>query len=427
MPTLRQSRNGTIPPDRLVYAVLEGPPGTGKTLIASSLAQTAGWSFVAGSMGEWFTVGDGALGGVAKNIRAFFDQLIQTAPSVGLLDEVDSVPDRVTIDNRGSDWWTPVVTLLLTEIDRLRRSGKPILLLGATNFYHKLDSALVRPGRIQKRVPVLAAETETRVDGVAALLPQARPHRCRTGQVGAPRRWLDTGDGGRVGQRRRGRSPVLLDGLSRSHDLLEQMLPQDQRTVEDIRTIAFHEIGHAVVAHRLGIKVEQVTIVPKDDSGGHTKTLMSSIVPTWERICDIVTTTLAGRAADIVLGSGPNAGAESDLANATTILLNAIERQGLRGALIHMPEMGMRRSEVMMTVEAQLTRLLKRAIAIVEADRQLAIELAERLIEERILRGVDIARALEAGPRTPQEPKPRVRATGGRQALRPNAVARRSA
>ncbi|MEO8756972.1 MAG: hypothetical protein ABI398_04365, partial [Devosia sp.] len=228
---------------------------------------------------------------------------------------------------------------------------------------------------------------------------------------------------GRLARLARGSTPAMVEGWTKEalavartvrrplqfSDLLEQMLPRDERTVEDIRTIALHEIGHAIVAHRLGIRVERVSIIANDDSGGHTKTLMASIVPTWERICDIVTTTLGGRAADIVLGSGPNAGAESDLANATSILLSAIERQGLRGGLVYMPAMGMRRSEVMTLVEAQLTRLLKRSIAIVEADRKLAIKLAERLIEERILSGVDIASALDAGL---QEPKRRARTTG---------------
>lgn len=145
-------------------------------------------------------------------------------------------------------------------------------------------------------------------------------------------------------------------------------------------------------------------------------------LPTWQRICDIVTTALGGRAADIVLGSGPNAGAESDLANATSILLSAIERQGLRGGLVYMPEMGMRRSEVMTIIEAELTRLLKRAIAIVEADSQLAIKLAERFIEERILNGDDIVSTLDTGP-----VRRRVRATGKQQLASLDSAARRSA
>lgn len=131
---------GAMPPSNLVYALLEGPPGTGKTLIANSLARTAGWNFVPATVGGWFTVGDGALGGVAKNIKLFVDQVTASAPAIGFLDELDAIPDRASMDNRGRDWWTPVITLFLTQIDRLRKSGRPVLLLGATNFYHHLDA-----------------------------------------------------------------------------------------------------------------------------------------------------------------------------------------------------------------------------------------------------------------------------------------------
>ena len=95
----------------LVFGLLEGPPGTGKTLIAESLAHTAQWNFVSTSIGAWFASGDGALGGVAKNLRSFIDDIIAHEPAVGFLDKLDALPNRATIDNRARDWWTPVVTL----------------------------------------------------------------------------------------------------------------------------------------------------------------------------------------------------------------------------------------------------------------------------------------------------------------------------
>jgi ATP-dependent Zn protease len=407
-------KSGSMKPDGLVYAMLEGPPGTGKTLIANSLAQTAGWTFVPATVGGWFTAGDGALGGVAKNIKLFVDQVIANAPAIGFLDELDAIPNRAIMDNRGRDWWTPVITLFLTEIDRLRKSGKPVLLLGATNFYHHLDAALIRPGRMQQRVSVLPAGTEPEVMALLRFylmdeLPDKALEKLARVGVGATPAMVE-------GWAKEARAVARSVGRAiQFGDLLEQILPRDDRTAEDVRTIAFHEIGHAIVAYRLGIKVERVTIIANDDSGGHTKTLMSSIVPTWERICDIVTTTLGGRAADVVLGSGTNARAESDLANATAFLLNAIERQGLRGGLVYMPEIGMRRADMITTVEAQLARLLKRAMSIIEADRKLAIELAERLISERILSEADITNALGAHPVPSHPPKPRSRAAGSKR------------
>jgi ATP-dependent Zn protease len=345
-------------------------------------------------VGGWFTVGDGALGGVAKNIKLFVDQVIASAPAIGFLDELDAIPNRATMDNQGRDWWTPVITLFQTEIDRLRKSGRPVLLLGATNFYHHLDAALIRPGRMQQRISVLPAGTESEVmallrfylgDGLA---DEELGKLARVGLGSTPatvEAWVKEA---RAVARSLGRSVQF-------GDLLAQMLPRDGRTADDIRTIAFHEIGHAIVGHRLGFKLDRVTIVPSGGSGGYTRAMLSSIVPTWERICDLVAMTLGGRAADVVLGSGPNAGAENDLANATAILLNAIERQGLHGSLVHRLDRGIHRSEIMELVDAHLNTLLKRAVAIIEADRKLAEKLAEQLVSERILSGDDIASALD--------------------------------
>ena len=152
---LKSVANGTMAADKLIFGVLEGPPGTGKSLIVESLAQTASWSFVPSSVGTWFTSGDGALGGVAKNIKTFVDRLLASEPAIGFLDELDAIPSRETMDNRDRGWWTPIVTLVLTELDRLRKSNTKVLLLGATNYYLHLDPALIRPGRLQQRVPVL--------------------------------------------------------------------------------------------------------------------------------------------------------------------------------------------------------------------------------------------------------------------------------
>jgi ATP-dependent Zn protease len=108
--------------------------------------------------------------------------------------------------------------------------------------------------------------------------------------------------------------------------------------------------------------------------------------------------TLGGRAADMILGNGANTGAEDDLAQATSMLRNALERQGLGKGLAHMPELGLRQTGVADLVEEQLGRLLKRAVAILEADRALALSLADRLIAERILSGAEVAHALSQVP-----------------------------
>lgn len=376
---------GTLPPDRLLAAVLEGPPGTGKTLIAESLAQSSGWAFVPTSVGSWFAMSDGALGGVSRMIRRFFEALLAQAPAIGFLDELDANPDRASMDKRNLDWWTPVVTLILTEIDNLRKSGRPVLLLGATNYYNRLDSALVRPGRLQRRVPVLPPESE---EEVIAVLRH---------YLGDELKGVGVSQIGRLGQ---GATPARIEGwvkearaLARAAkrplamaDILAEILPPEERSAKDLRTIAIHEIGHALVAHRLGLKVESVSIIPEGASAGQALVQKATRLPTWEEVAELVTVALGGRAADMVVGDGANAGAESDLAEATRLLLAAHETQGLCGGLVSRHVLGAAgRSELQKTISTQLQQRLQHAMAIISADRLLVLKLAAWLLQERVL------------------------------------------
>jgi hypothetical protein len=346
---------GTLSPAALGYAVLEGPPGTGKTLIANALAATTGWTFIPTSVGAWFTVGDGALGAVARNIKIFVDQVIGTDRSIGFLDELDALPNRADMDNRGRDWWTPVITLFLTEIDRVQKSGRRALVLSATNYYGRLDSALIRLGRLQQRVSVLPPQTDEEV---------LRVLRFYAGTD------LDDTALRRLSRFGRGNTPATIEawfrqarGAARTanrplsfHDLFDLAAPPDSRSPADIRAVAAHEVGHAVVALTLGMEVAEISIISDD----------------------------------ILFGEGPNAGAENDLVRATELLLAARERQGLFGSLVSIQpaRLGLRPdAATSRLIDAELKRLLGGAIDIIESCRPAALEMIERLIQERVLDG----------------------------------------
>jgi ATP-dependent Zn protease len=386
---------GELDPAALVYAALEGPPGGGKTLIAASLAATAGWTFVASSVGTWFTIGDGALGGVARNLKAFIDSVLKSEPAIGFLDELDAIPNRETMDNRARDWWTTIITLLLTEIDRLRASGRKVLLLGASNYYDRLDSALIRPGRLQQRVSVLPPSTEREVLAVFqhylgddfAAAEQAKLARLAIGATPATiEGWVKSA---RASARIAGR-PFT------AGDLLDQMAPADDRSPQDLRTAALHELGHAIVAAELGHAVNRISIVSGADSGGYTSTRLVSIVPTLAQIHDLVTVSLGGRAADVEIGPGAHSGAESDLAKATELLLAARQRQGLGDTLATLPPAAA--ASLMKEVDADLKRLLDRARTIVRRYRRELLRLAEQLLVERIISGDVVLGAIQGRP-----------------------------
>lgn len=388
---------GRLAPDQLSYCVLEGPPGTGKSLVAEALARSAGWTFVPTSVGRWFTVGDGTLGSVSRSLKAFFDSLVEQAPAVGLLDELDALPDRSSLDARSREWWTTVITLALTEIDRIKRSNEKVMLIGATNYYNRLDAALVRPGRLEQRVSVQPPGTEQEVVALlrACLGQDLIDHElqglARFGLGATPATvsgWVRDARAFALSRNR----PLCLD------DLVAQMAPRDDRSAEDQRAVALHEAGHAVVAHRLGQTVARVSLVPDGNAGGSTETRRSSLVPSFQQICDDVTVALAGRAADIVVGDGANAGAENDLLQATGQLRAAIERQGLGKSLAYVFGNDTASTETSKTVEEWLQRLLQRAIGLIEGDRDGVLGLAERLVAQRVLTGREVVAVISAKP-----------------------------
>jgi hypothetical protein len=383
---LEAVKKGQLPPGDLAYGMLEGPPGTGKTLIGECLARTAGWNFVPTSVGAWFAQSDGALGGVSKSCRSFIDELLTAEPAIGFLDEMDALPDRATVDNRAREWWTTIITLCLTEIDRVKKSGKKVMLLGATNYFSRLDAALVRPGRLAQRVSVLPPESEEEV--VALLGYYLRD------DIAVTR--LHT-----IARLARGATPALVEGWvkaaraeARAHDrtldlsdIITQMVPAYTRSPADNYAVALHEIGHAIVALQLGHSVETVSIIPSATSEGETHTVKPTTLVTHEHRVTII---LAGRAADIVLGNGPNAGAEGDLAMATQTLLAGYECQGLGEYLAHGPVLGRGRADTRDRVETTLKRLLERAVSIIDANREQVLMLADHLVTARVMSGGDV-------------------------------------
>jgi len=391
---LRQVEAGTMRPADLSYPVLEGPPGTGKTLIAGALARSAGWRLVATSMGSWFSGSDGHLGGVSKAIVEFFNEVLREPYTVGLIDEIDAIPNRAHLSPKDREWWTPVVTLVLLQIDRLRRSGKPVVLVGAANFYDHLDAALIRSGRLEHRVAVLPPRT---VDDVARVFEHYLEGSVEKAAVSAAARfalgWTPADIEAAV-RAARGRAAAA-DRAMEPADLLESVAPHDTRSEAELRMTAVHEAGHAIVSLSLGLPVESVSIVADGPSGGFTKGSVGSRVPTREELEAIVTVTLGGRAADIALGAGANAGAEQDLAMATTLMARAMDELGLYDRLTHSAAWPHWR-HADEWLEPMLQRLLKRALQIVQHHREAVLDLAEQLLGHRVLDGAAVERIYKA-------------------------------
>lgn len=149
-------------------------------------------------------------------------------------------------------------------------------------------------------------------------------------------------------------------------------------------------------------------------SSGHTVTRKPTLMPTWDQVMDYVTLALGGRAADMAVGQGANSGAESDLAEATQLLLNAYETQGLYERLASRHVLGTiaLHADLRRDIGTQLRQALDRALVIVEKDRDLVLTLVERLISEKMLSAPQWLEALEGAARGRDHADPTPRRAG---------------
>ncbi len=384
----------------LRFACLEGPTGTGKSTLAESLAWSAGWVFIPTSVGQWFADSAGNLGDVIRAARQFFDEIaLSNRPVVGLLDEIDALPNRAVMDPKDAPWWTAVVNFVLTEIDRLRKAGKPVLLLAATNHFDHLDTALVRPGRLERKMSVLPPNEAERREMFATCLgdkigDDGLSSLARLSLLATPaaiESWCQS-------------AIAAADMENRAlelRDLLELVAPKSNRPPEIDRAIAIHEAGHAIVAHELGLPITEISILGIGDAGGWVNTGIGNGLLTRRDVERMATTMLAGRAADTLVGGGANAGAVSDIEKVNTLLRRAMLDFGLYNSLTNAANSDLRHwnqgISLWTTIGVELARLYEQASEIVDRRRRDIFNLVDVLLVERVVNGSRLNDILAAG------------------------------
>lgn len=398
---------------RFVSCLLAGPPGTGKTRLVQSIAKTAGLSLVSTSVASWFSRSSGDLDGVVKALVEVVDRALQAAPALLFIDELDSIPSRTTLSPRGRDWWTPVITGALLEIDRLRGSGKPVVLVAATNHPEAIDPAMIRPGRFDRTIEMKVPEGAD----LAGIFRQYCGQDLSREEIGSVVELIGSATGAQVVawvEAARRRAAIDGDALELRH-LLDAALPPDPRTPDELRGIAVHEAAHAVVALARGVPVRRLSIVGRGTSAGTTAVDGAS---TGRRV-DLeahIAIALAGRVGDEIWGGGADAGAVSDLRVATSLAAAMRATLGLADSLVHYEPSELARRlavdrDFAATVEEDLIRAKVAARTILIERQDLHVEIVEQLIARRVLDGPAIE-AIERGWRertsdSDRKPKPR--------------------
>ncbi len=321
-------------------ALLVGSPGTGKTLLAKAVAGEAGVPFfsISGSGFVEMFVGVGA-----SRVRDLFKEAAKVAPCIIFIDEIDAIGK--TRDSRfggGNDEREQTLNQLLAEMDGFDPS-KGIIVLAATNRPEVLDKALLRPGRFDRRItvdrPNLAGrlatlQVHTRNSKLAEDVNLEKIAQATAGCVGADLANLVNEAALRAV--RKGRRAVNQNDLLVSFELV--IAGSEKKgtviTEQEKRIIAYHEVGHALVAakQKNAQPVSKITIVPHTQGAlGYTLHLPEEekFLMSREDILAEIRTLLAGRSSEEVVCNTMTSGAANDIERATEMARNLVARFGM--------------------------------------------------------------------------------------------------
>ena len=321
-------------------ALLVGSPGTGKTLLAKAVAGEAGVPFfsISGSDFVEMFVGVGA-----SRVRDLFKEAAKVAPCIMFIDEIDTIgKSRDASKFGGNDEREQTLNQLLAELDGFDPS-KGVIVLGATNRPEVLDKALLRPGRFDRRItvdrPNLAGrlatlQVHTRNIRLAEDVDLNKIAQATAGCVGADLANLVNEAALRAV--RKGRKAVNQNDLLVSFELV--IAGSEKKgtviTEEEKRIIAYHEVGHALVAakQKNAQPVSKITIVPHTQGAlGYTLHLPEEekFLMSREDILAEIRTLLAGRSSEEIVCDTMTSGAANDIERATEMARNLVARFGM--------------------------------------------------------------------------------------------------
>jgi cell division protease FtsH len=321
--------------------LLVGPPGTGKTLLAKAVAGEAGVPFFSISGSEFVEMFVGM--GAAK-VRDLFKQAYEKAPCIVFIDEIDTIGKRrdSAAGFGGNDEREQTLNQLLSEMDGFD-GRKGVMLLAATNRPDILDPALTRPGRFDRRIPVELPDLAGRIAilqvhakkvKLAGQVDLARVARAAAGASGAD--LANMINEAALRTVRNGRKTVTQEDLEESIEVVIAGYQKKDRVLSDKekKIVAYHEVGHALVAALQGdsAPVHKITIIPRTSGAlGYTMQVDEEerFLRTKEEIENKIAVFTGGRAAEALVFGTVTTGAANDIEQATKLARAMVTRFGM--------------------------------------------------------------------------------------------------
>jgi cell division protease FtsH len=395
-------------------ALLVGPPGTGKTLLAQAVAGEANVPFFSISGSEFVEM---FVGMGASKVRDLFRQAHEKAPCIVFVDEIDTIgKKRDHAGFAGNDEREQTLNQLLTEMDGFD-GQKGVVILAATNRPETLDKALLRPGRFDRRIPVELPDLKGReailkvhaqkvkVDSDVNFLAVAR---ATSGTSGAE--LANIINEAALLAVKSGRDRVCQSDLEDSIDVVVAGYQRKGAVISprEKQIIAYHEIGHALVAARQSdsAPVHKITIIPRTSGAlGFTMQIEENerVLMSREEAFNKIATLAGGRAAEELIFNTVTSGAANDIEQATKLARAMVTRLGMSEIFdmmaletLNHPYLGGEASltcssETAAEIDREVMGIIKKAhqkaIAILKDNMEKLHELARYLLEKETISG----------------------------------------
>ena len=405
--------------------LLVGPPGTGKTMLAKAVAGEAGVPFFSISGSEFVEM---FVGMGASKVRDLFKQAKEKAPCIVFIDEIDAIGQKRSSGgvSGGNDEREQTLNQLLTEMDGFEENTG-VMILAATNRPESLDPALTRPGRFDRRVPVELPDLQGRE---AILKVHAKKiktaedvdfHTIARMAAGASGAELANIINEAALRAVRGNRVVVTEAdLEESIEVVIAGYQKKNAVLSDQekRVVAYHEIGHALVAalQTSSAPVQKITIIPRTSGAlGYTMQVDTGdkYLLTKEEIENKIATFTGGRAAEEIAFGQITTGASNDIEQATKLARAMIARYGMSEDFdmvametVQNQYLGGDASlacapETQREIDRQVVSLVKtqheKAIKLLESHREALDRLAQYLYEKETITGEEFMELLKGG------------------------------